>query len=420
MKFGISFTALLSTTLLSATPVLAEQNQPFDPARHDPAVSQLRVALDMADAAMNKLRDAVKKLESDPAKIAPTKPTNPVARVAGQVGKVADGLNFKASIHEIRKAKSAAPDVVGAFRFICKPGQLAYNDPLVYPQQTGASHLHQFFGNLEADANSTYESLRASGESTCTSDLNRSAYWIPALLTGDGNVVQPEHISVYYKRRPANDPWFTQNDNTPARLPRGLSYIFGWDASKREEKQDNHTYFKCHNREGKVVGQGTMKQALVNCPANSLFRAQIKAPGCWDGKSLTAADFRSHTSYGELNRTTGKHACPQSHRYVLPAFTLTVRYKVEPGDKPRNWRFASDEMVPEKLWEPGYSFHADWFGAWNDAALDSWQDNCIDKMLNCSDGDLGNGTVMTRNRHRKAKVQHLVPVPPRPGKHAGH
>ena len=416
MKFGISLTALLSTTLLTATPVLAEQNQPFDPAKHDPAVSQLRIALDMADAAMSKLRDAVKKIEGDPAKVAPAKPANTVARAAGQVGKVADGLNFEGSTGPLRQAKSAAPDVLGAFRFVCSAGQLAYNDPLVYPGQNGASHLHQFFGNLSADENSTYESLRASGESTCGSDLNRSAYWIPALLTGDGHVVQPEHAGVYYKRRPANDPWFKKFDNIPARIPRGMSYIFGWDASKKDEKQYNRTKFSCNGK------KGTMTEVLADCPPGSAFRARVLAPDCWDGKSLTAADYRSHTTYSVRNRMTGQKACPQSHKYVLPAFTLIVRYNIEEGDKPRNWYFASDHMVPQALREPGYSFHADWFGAWNDEALDAWQDNCIDKMLNCSDGDLGNGRIMKRNKHdyRRVDTPHLVPVPPRPGNHAGH
>ena len=38
---------------------------------------------------------------------------------------------------------SAAPDVVGAFRFICMPGQLKKDDPIVYPGQPGRRPLHQ-------------------------------------------------------------------------------------------------------------------------------------------------------------------------------------------------------------------------------------------------------------------------------------
>jgi hypothetical protein len=98
------------------------------------------------------------------------------------------------------------PDPVGAFRFICQPGQLLYDDPIVYPGQPGKSHLHQFYGNTAANAYSTYESLRTSGDSTCVSTLNRSGYWMPAMLDGKGNVVRPNFVAIYYKRRPASDP----------------------------------------------------------------------------------------------------------------------------------------------------------------------------------------------------------------------
>jgi hypothetical protein len=76
--------------------------------------------------------------------------------------------------------------VVGAFRFICNPAHLAKDDPIGYPGQPGKSHLHQFFGNTAANANSTYESLRTTGQSTCNSPLNRSAYWMPAMMNGKG------------------------------------------------------------------------------------------------------------------------------------------------------------------------------------------------------------------------------------------
>ena len=72
---------------------------------------------------------------------------------------------------------SAAPDVVGAFRFVCSAGQVLNDDPIVYPGQPGKSHAHQFYGNTSANASSTYSSLRSNGQSTCMSPLNRSAYW---------------------------------------------------------------------------------------------------------------------------------------------------------------------------------------------------------------------------------------------------
>ena len=42
----------------------------------------------------------------------------------------------------------------------------------------------------------------------------------------------------------------------------------------------------------------------------------------------------------------------------------------------------------------GYTFHADWFGAWDNTIMGMWMDNCINKLLSCSAGDLGNGKMM--------------------------
>jgi hypothetical protein len=77
----------------------------------------------------------------------------------------------------------ASSDPVGAFRMFCAAGQLLKDDPLVYPGQPGVSHLHQFFGNTGANANSNYTSFRTSGGTTCgqsSTPINRSAYWMPA------------------------------------------------------------------------------------------------------------------------------------------------------------------------------------------------------------------------------------------------
>ena len=126
-----------------------------------------------------------------------------------------------------------APDDVGAFRFICGAGQILADDPIMYPGQAGKSHLHQFYGNLSANASSTFKSLRTIGRTTCGSaPLNRSAYWMPAMLDGKGHVVQPDYVSIYYKRRPITDPRVSdlsnpQFEGRAIALPNGLRFIFG-------------------------------------------------------------------------------------------------------------------------------------------------------------------------------------------------
>src|SRR4051795_13080583 len=145
---------------------------------------------------------------------------------------------------------SAAPDNVGAFRFVCTAGQVLPDDPIVYPGQPGKSHLHQFYGNTGANAFSTYSSLRTTGSSTCMSPLNRSAYWMPAMLDGRGNVVRPDYVQIYYKRRPSTDPIVSdpanpQYEGKAAALPNGLRFIFGFNMLNPADSPTGQAYFNC-------------------------------------------------------------------------------------------------------------------------------------------------------------------------------
>jgi hypothetical protein len=49
-------------------------------------------------------------------------------------------------------------------------------------------------------------------------------------------------------------------------------------------------------------------------------------------------------------------------------------------------------MAPDK--PAGYTFHADWFGAWDPVTISYWHAGCINHQLSCSSGNLGNGYVM--------------------------
>ena len=60
---------------------------------------------------------------------------------------------------------------------------MSFDDPIVFPGQPGRSHLHTFFGNTGANADSTAESIRGTGNSTCRGGIaNRSSYWVPTLI----------------------------------------------------------------------------------------------------------------------------------------------------------------------------------------------------------------------------------------------
>ena len=307
---------------------------------------------------------------------------------------------------------TAAPDVVGAFRFMCEPGQISYDDPIVYPNQPGKSHLHQWFGNTAANASSTYRSLRTSGDSTCVNILNRSAYWMPAMLDGRGHVVRPDYVSVYYKRLPKDSADCRRQGKECVPLPRGLRFIFGYDMLTGKTPTGG-SYFNCDGPSAKPGHYATITEAAANCPAGNRLGASISAPGCWDGKRLDSPNHRDHTanpSYGSW----GYLRCPASHPYVIPSFTMGAWYTVGP-ERADSWYLSSDEMPGMARMPAGSTFHADWFGAWDDDVMAEWTAHCIDMLKSCHSGNLGDGRQMKEAAPFVwTTPRRLVPIPPRP------
>lgn len=308
--------------------------------------------------------------------------------------------------------ESAAPDVVGAFRFICMPGQLKADDPIVYPGQPGRSHLHQFFGNETADANSTYASLRAAGNSTCMSPVNRSAYWMPAILNGKGQVVRPDYVTIYYKRRPlsdaiVSDPSHPKYQGKAVKLPNGLRFIFGRDMLNLAMPRTGSLNFACDGPDGDGKSYRNFEEIQAVCPARNKIGVRIEAPDCWDGKNLDSPDHRSHVSYG--NHDLGYYKCPASHPYVIPTFTMGAWFTQAAGEI---YSLVSDAMDTSPGHKRGDTFHTDFFMAWDPIVHDMWEKNCIDKMLNCSAGNLGNGKVIKQSwPHSWTASPRLVDLP---------
>jgi hypothetical protein len=318
-------------------------------------------------------------------------PTDPTASPGlSGVAPIVSNFDVAAEIQDAPVPGTAAPDTLGAFRFICNAGQVLADDPIVYPGQPGKSHLHQFYGNTGANAYSTYESLRTTGDSTCMSPVNRSGYWMPAMLDGRGNVVRPDYVTIYYKRYPATSWQCTDGRATKGcvPLPNGLRYIMGRDMLNLSAPPTGNFHFLCDNNTGNWP---TLQQALKVCEPGHHIDAVVDAPPCWNGTQLDSADHRSHMAY-MVDSHMGYVKCPDTHPYMIPQFTLGANYLVVAGEDTSGWKFSSDDMAPN---EPaGSTFHADWFGAWDNTVMAMWTDNCINKLLNCSAGILGNGKII--------------------------
>jgi hypothetical protein len=319
----------------------------------------------------------------------------------------------------------------GAFRFVCGgDGKLAYDDPVVYPGQPGASHLHLAWGNEDFSAATTPETLAASPATNCNSStfsVNRSLYWMPALVHDSGEVVRPDLVGVYYKRKKASSPFC----NPGARefigictgLPNQIRFIFGWDMTRPFAKVQGASWY-CSGGDQRHYDNIDAVFA-GGCKPGDILVANTVGQNCWDGENLDSRDHRSHMAYTDYRRGDGMQRCPASHPFYIPQeenkaeFTVTADM-IGPDGRSRV-RLASDHMLRGA--KPGQTLHADYMEAWVAQAKALWVTHCIDKGLNCSGGEMGNGTQLVgadKPTYGMKIPKPRVKAPSKPAQHSGH
>ncbi len=278
----------------------------------------------------------------------------------------------------------------GNFRMACAYSHFSYDDPIVFPGQPGRSHLHMFFGNTAVDAYTTTDSLVNSGGGSCNGfELNRSGYWTPAVLDGQGNAVVPDSIILYYK---------TKDPSSTVAMPQGLKMIAG---NPRNED------FTAGQRLGWSCGSSGHSYNIsnripTNC-GNDPINAYIQFPFCWDGQNLDSSDHISHMAF-----TSDHQSCPASHPVRLPQITILLYFP--PGDS-SSWYLSSDRSGGFNT-GPGATLHADWFGGWNDEAMNLWIDGCIRASRNCSYGQTGTARQFTKlNPLQTYQGPNFLPLP---------
>lgn len=288
----------------------------------------------------------------------------------------------------------------GAFRFICGgQGKLAYDDPVVFPNQPGRAHLHQSWGNADFSATTTADSLRQNAATDCNStpySLNRSLYWMPALINDQNEAIQPDWVAVYYKQYSADSAPCTPGNprfvGQCVNIPNKIRFIFGWDSNNPTAKVEGIQWV-CGGRSAKNLED---LFATGACVAGQQLVADTMAPECWDGKYLDTPDHRSHMSFGRFD-DRGRYSCPATHPYAVPqeenkaSWVVTAdMYEVTSSGvlRPRI-KLSSDAMLPGA--KAGETLHADYMEGWVGDAKKIWYEHCINRRLSCSGGTLGNG-----------------------------
>lgn len=282
----------------------------------------------------------------------------------------------------------------GEFRIRCRVSHLAKDDPIVYPNIPGAAHLHSFFGNAGINAYSTNESLRTTGNSTCSGGIaNRSGYWVPALIdTSTGKPANVYDVITYYK---SETPEYTDYTTAP---PKGLRMIAG--NQKPLSIADSSASFLCMDAyQGAVIWESDHIKSCGDNTDRYQIRAKIAFPQCWDGKNLDSPDHQSHMAYackfGECelaNGTIGKtvNGCPASHPVLIPQVTVNANFdKLNPTHL---YRLSSDNYSTK--YPGGYSLHGDWMNGWDETIMKRIIDSCMLKHANCETDQLGDGQAL--------------------------
>jgi hypothetical protein len=238
----------------------------------------------------------------------------------------------------------------GQFAVPCRYSHSLADDPIVFPGKPGASHFHDFFGNVSTDAFSTRESLLRAG-TTCRRPQDRSGYWVPTLLL-NGQPVTPIRAQIYYVTG-------GKNPRTVRPFPAGLKVIAG--ASTALGPQDPRvTNWHCTPESGI-----RMRTEVPTCPDGQRLRLQVRFPDCWNGRNVDLPGHKVHMAYSTRGR------CPAGYPVAVPRIILNVVYP-----------FSGGPGVTFSSGSP-YTAHADFFNAWDQRALARLVRRCLNAARTC-------------------------------------
>jgi len=266
----------------------------------------------------------------------------------------------------------------GAMREPCRYSHFNFDDPIVYAGQPGKSHLHLYFGTIDASANTTAANITAATASTCFGGtLNNTAYWTPAVVdirTGKPLVPEADGALFYYK---GGYLGVKMADIKP--FPPGLRMIAGTSSFTTEVAQAGVVRIWCEG------GDGTIRNRIPSCNRGEKLSFEVIFPQCWDGVNLDSPNHKSHMAYAVA--PTG---CPADHPVPLPEISMNLHYVVEESGTDTYLRLSSDNYAGPG----GFSMHADWFNGWDPATLKLWVTNCINPSKDCHSALMGNGQYL--------------------------
>jgi hypothetical protein len=233
----------------------------------------------------------------------------------------------------------------------------------------GAHHVHDYTGNLTTDANSTDESLEASGTSCAGGD--KSAYFWPVIrdVTEDTTARFPGELEEDLNTGALLVPKFTiQFKGNPkskvVAMPKFLRVLTGDAKTPVNGGANQRAKFTCTGFTNRIT---TDKYPL--CPNGRGMTRIAEFPSCWDGENTDSANHRTHILFPDQQGN-----CPEGTQAV-PKLVITMTYNVKPGPT-----FRLDSF-PESTHEPN-SDHNDFLNVMSDELM-ARVVNCVNTGRGC-------------------------------------
>jgi len=259
----------------------------------------------------------------------------------------------------------------GTFVARCGKNENNHNNPdnfIVAPGvQNGAHHLHDYVGNLTAGADSTNESLQASGTTCALND--KSTYYWPVIRVRDaqGNgapdATNPHNFGTVLKPRTVTLQFRGNAKAKVVAMPDFLRDITGDAKASVNGGANGNAKWSCTG----FANRFTTKYPI--CPQGSRVLRQLDFASCWDGKNFDSANHRTHIVFPDKSG-----ACPANTQPV-PALRMTLTYDVPAGPV-----FAVDGF-PEVRHNPSTD-HGDFVNVMPAATMKRVVD-CLNSGRNC-------------------------------------
>ena len=241
------------------------------------------------------------------------------------------------------------------FIVTCSFSHRLSDDPIVFWNQPGKSHSHDFFGNTTTKASSTVSSLLKGG-TTCDRQQDTAAYWLPTAYL-NGQVMAPVKATIYYRD-------MALNPQSMKTVPAGLKMVAG-NPMTTLPQDPLFVGWTCTASSGY---KETYTSGVPRCLVGEQVSLRVRFPECWDGKHLDSADHRSHMAFAV------SRVCPNDHPVMIPRISVTVIF---------NSRGGSGVTLSSGTALTG---HSDFINSWQQSELDRLVRVCLQAGRMCGRG----------------------------------